>query len=54
MNTMPLYYEDTYRFAEQAIVESLGTDDKGHYIVLAFAFGFSCANPRKSELSTNL
>ena len=34
MNSIPIYYEDTHRFAAQAIIEFLGTDDKGHYIVL--------------------
>ncbi len=34
MNSTPIYYEDTYRFSDQAVVESLGADDKGHYIVL--------------------
>lgn len=34
MNSIPIYYEDTYRFSDQALVESLGTDDKGYYIIL--------------------
>src|ERR1700722_12430048 len=34
MNSAPIYYEDTYRFSGQAVVESFGVDDKGHYIIL--------------------
>ena len=34
MTSIPAYYEDTYRFSDKAVVESLGKDDKGCFIVL--------------------
>ncbi|HVV67745.1 MAG TPA: alanine--tRNA ligase-related protein [Gammaproteobacteria bacterium] len=34
MSSIPLYYEDTYHFSGEGIVESLGQDEKGYFIVL--------------------
>lgn len=34
MKTHPFYFEDTYRFEAPAIIEAVGTDENGHFILL--------------------
>lgn len=34
MNTHPAYFEDTYRFEDQAVITAMGQDENGHFILL--------------------
>ncbi len=34
MSSIPAYYEDTYRFSDQAVVESSSKDERGYFVVL--------------------